>query len=76
MKQLYRFFYIALWCFIGVFLGSTLYQIYDYNAHPDLYALQSAPWYLSILVRGAMTVIVAALLLIGMAIVKKKMKAQ
>ena len=43
MKKLYGFLRILLWCFIGVFLGSSLYQYLDYKAHPGLYEMQSAP---------------------------------
>ena len=48
MKKLYGILKAALGCFFGVFLGMTTYTCWDYRAHPGLYALQSAPWYLSI----------------------------
>ena len=31
--------------FIGVWIGHSLYLLWDYHAHPGLYALGSAPWY-------------------------------
>jgi len=37
---------------IGVFAGHGIYVFWDYKTHPGLYAMQSAPWYTSILVHG------------------------
>lgn len=62
----------ALWCVIGVFLGTSFYQIFDDRLWRDLYAMTSAPWYLSIAISGMFTIAVAAILLICMRIVKKK----
>lgn len=47
---------------MGVFVGHGLYIVWDYNTHPGLYAMQSAPWYTSILVYG---VYAAVVLLLG-----------
>ncbi len=47
---------------VGVFVGHGLYIVWDYNTHPGLYAMQSAPWYTSILVYG---VYAAVVLLLG-----------
>lgn len=43
---------------IGVFIGHGAYVLWDCKAHPALYAMQSAPWYTSILVYGIMTFVV------------------
>lgn len=72
MKQLYRILNIVLWCFTGAFIGSTIYRYYDYNTHPDLYAIQSAPWYLSIQIQGIFTIIIVVIILIIMWFLKKK----
>lgn len=37
---------------VGVFLGYGGYSVWDYKAHPGLYAMQSAPWYTGVLVFG------------------------
>ena len=74
MKKLHDILKILLWCFVGVFIGSSIYQYYDYKIHPGLYEMQSAPWYLSVEIRGIFTVIIAAVILIIMRIIKKKMK--
>lgn len=35
---------------VGVFIGYGVYSIWDYKAHPGLYAMRSAPWYTGVLV--------------------------
>lgn len=74
MKKLYDFLRILLWCFIGVFLGSSLFQYLDYKAHPDLYEIQSAPWYTAIQIRGLFALVLVVITLAVMAILRKKMK--
>ena len=74
MKKIYRIFWCALGGVLGAFIGSSLYQCYDYYAHPDLYAVQSAPWYLSIQLTGAAAALIAAVLAAAIWIVKRKMK--
>lgn len=73
MKKLYDFLNIAVWSCIGVFLGSSIYTWWDYNARPGLYAMQSAPWYLSIQMRGAFTAAVVAALLLARWILRRRM---
>ena len=66
MKKLYDFLWIAVCSCVGVFIGSSAYTFWDYRAHPGLYAMQSAPWYLSIQTRAVFTAAaVAVLLLLG-----------
>ena len=74
MKKLYGILKAALGGFLGVFLGMTTYTCWDYRAHPGLYALQSAPWYLSIQIHAVLTGAACAVLLVGMLIIKRKMK--
>lgn len=72
MKKLYSILKMVLWCFVGVFVGSSIYQYCDYKAHSGLYEMQSAPWYLSVLFRGVFTAIIVAVIFIAMRIIKKK----
>lgn len=74
MKNLYRILKTLVWCFIGVFIGSSIYQYYDYKVQPGLYEMQSAPWYLSIEIRGIFTAVIVVIILVGMWIIRKKMK--
>lgn len=74
MKKQYNTLKTALWCVVGVFVGTSIYRIWDYHQRPDLYALTSAPWYTSIQIGGIFTAVVVLLLLLAMRIVKRKMK--
>ncbi len=72
MKKLYSILRIVLWSFIGSFIGSSLYKLYDYKVHPDLYAMRSAPWYLSIEINAIFTIAAVIAILIIMWVIKKK----
>lgn len=74
MKRLYKTLKIAFFVFLGIFIGGSLYIVYDYNAHPDLYALRSAPWYLDILINGIFTAVVLIAITVIMLILRRKMK--
>lgn len=74
MKKFNNFLNIVLWCVIGVFTGTSIYQYYDYVKHPELYELTSAPWYLSIQVTGLFTVIIVVIILLVKLIIKRKIK--
>ena len=72
MKRLYSTLKIFLGCLIGVFAGSTLYRCRDYAQRPELYAMDSTPWYCQILLTGALTAVIAAILLIVLKMLKRK----
>lgn len=74
MKKLYQILRTAIWCVVGVFFGTSIYQYIDYRQRPGLYALTSAPWYTSIQIDAIFTAAVVLLLLLAMQIVKRKMK--
>jgi len=58
LKKINRILNIIIESFIGVFIGHGIYVFWDYKTHPGLYAMQSAPWYTSILVYGLFTIVV------------------
>ncbi len=62
--------------FIGVLIGHGIYVLCDFKAHPDLYAMQSAPWYTSIIFYGIVTVVVLTVAIIIKLIIRKKIKKQ
>lgn len=41
---------------IGAFAGHAIYVCLDYRKHPQVYAMQSAPWYTGILYYGIYTI--------------------
>jgi ABC-type antimicrobial peptide transport system permease subunit len=74
MKRLNIILNTIMGAFIGVFIGRGIYVIWDFKAHPELYAVQSAPWYTSILVYGAFTIVVLLVCIVIKAIIKSKQK--
>lgn len=71
MNRCYKMLKIGVWCVISIFVGSSIYKYYDYTKYPDLYAVTSAPWYLSIEIAGLFTAVIVVILLILMWIIKK-----
>ncbi len=71
MKKLNNFLNILIGAFVGVFVGRGIYVYWDFKTHPDLYAVQSAPWYTSVLVSGAVTLAVVVVAVIAKIIIKK-----
>ncbi len=66
VKRLYEILRTLLGSFIGVFIGTSIYKFWDYTDKPELYAMQSAPWYLSIEVQAVFTLVIAVILLAAM----------
>ena len=61
MKRFSQILTVVMGVFAGVFLGRVVFLIWDYRAHPELYASWSAPWYVQLLVPGIATVCVLLL---------------
>ncbi len=61
---------------IGVFIGHGIYVFWDYKTHPDLYAMQSALWYTSILVYGLFTIVALIVGIMIKLIIRRKLKQQ
>ncbi len=76
MKKLNQMLNIIIGAFVGVFIGHSIYIIWDFNTHPALYAAQSAPWYTSILVYGAATAVVLLIALMAKFFIKRQMRKQ
>ncbi len=70
MKKLNTILNIMMGSCIGVFIGMSIYQCYDYYSHPGLYELTSAPWYTSILLHGVVTAVVLVICAIIKVIIK------
>ena len=71
MEKLYRILKIFLWCAIGIFVGQSIYQCYDYYARPGLYGSNSCAG--SILLSGVVTLIIVLLMLLVMWMIQKKL---
>ena len=72
MKKLCGVLKTAIWCLIGVLLGSTIYTVLDYKAHPGLYAVNSAPWYTGIVLGAGVTAALVLVLLVILLVLKRK----
>ena len=60
--------------FVGVFIGRGIHVFWNLKARPELYAMQSAPWYTSILEYGAVTLVVLLICVVIKAIIKHEHK--
>lgn len=74
MKNLERFFDILSGTGVGLFLGKLLYLLWHTRAYPEFYAMQSAPWYVALLVPGAGMVLALLIAGIGKAVLRRRAK--
>lgn len=58
--------------FTGVFIGRAIFVYLDYKKNTELYAMQSAPWYTSIITNGIFTIVILAVFIIAKCIIRKK----
>ena len=65
---------IVIGSFIGVFIGYGIYKFWHFKTYPNLYVMQSAPWYTELLLDGAMVVVVVVVCIILKLIIWKKLK--
>lgn len=75
MRRLNQIMDVILGSFLGIFVGHSIYECWNYYAHPDWYARQSAPWYSSILLYGAFTCAVLLIVLVCKWLIRRKRKA-
>ena len=75
MKKLNTILNTTMGAFVGVFIGHGIYVLWKFKARPELYAMQSAPWYTSILVYGAFTFVVLLICIVIKALIKHKQKS-
>ena len=76
MKTLNWILNIIIGTVVGFFIGHGIYVFWDYKVHPDLYAMQSAPWYTSIIFAGIETAVVLVIAIIIKLIIRQKLKRQ
>ena len=72
MKKLNAILNIIIGAFAGVFIGHGVYVVWNLKTRPELYAMQSAPWYTSILVYGAFTIVMLLICFVIKVIIKHK----
>ena len=74
LRKLNYFFNIVIGSFIGVFIGFGIYKFWHFKTYPNLYAMQSAPWYTELLLDGALVAVVAVVCIILKLVIWRKLK--
>ena len=74
MKKLNHWLNIIMGSIVGAVVGRGLYFAWDFKTHPELYAMQSAPWYTRILVDGAFALVVLLICIVIKIIINKNGK--
>jgi uncharacterized membrane protein len=72
VKKLYGFLKIALWSFVGVFIGRCIVQYRHYKKYPALYAMANVPWYHRVALSAVFTLVIVAVLLVLLLLIKRK----
>ena len=71
-KKVNQILNIVMGSFTGVLIGSGLYKYWHFRKYPDLYTMQSAPWYTSILINGLFMLVLLAICMIVKVILIEK----
>lgn len=75
LRKLNCFLNIVIGSFIGVFIGFGIYKFWHFKTYPNLYAMQSAPWYTELLLDGALVAVLVVVCIILKLIIWKKSKS-
>lgn len=73
LKKLNGFLNIIMGSTVGVTFGNSIYRYINYKKYPNLYALQSVPWYTSILLYCSVTIIILLISIIIKLVIKRKL---
>lgn len=63
---------IIMISFICQFIGSGFYKYWHFRKYPAFHAVQSTPWYISILIHGLFTLVILTICIIIKVILKKR----
>ena len=74
LRKLNCFFNIVIGSVIGVFIGFGIYKFWHFKTYPNLYAMQSAPWYTELLLDGALVAVLVVVCIILKLIIWRKLK--
>lgn len=74
LRKLNCFLNIVIGSFIGVFIGFGIYKSWHFKTYPNLYAMQSAPWYTELLLDGAMVAVVVVVCIVLKLVIWRKLK--
>ena len=74
LRKLNCFLNIVIGSFIGVFIGFGIYKFWHFKTYPNLYVMQSAPWYTELLLDGALVAVLVVVCIILKLIIWRKLK--
>ena len=74
LRKLNCFLNIVIGSFIGVFIGFGIYKFWHFKIYPNLYAMQSAPWYTELLLDSALVAVLVVVCIILKLIIWRKLK--
>lgn len=74
LRKLNCFLNIVIGSSIGVFIGFGIYKFWHFKTYPNLYAMQSAPWYTELLLDGALVAVLVVVCIILKLIIWRKLK--
>ena len=74
LRKLNCFLNIVIGSSIGVFIGFGIYKFWHFKTYPNLYAIQSAPWYTELLLDGALVAVLVVVCIILKLIIWRKLK--
>ncbi|MBD9162488.1 MAG: hypothetical protein EGP80_00725 [Blautia wexlerae] len=66
---------IVIGSFIGGFIGFEIYKSWHFKTYPNLYVMQSAPWYTELLLDGGLVTAVVVVCIILKLIIWMRCKA-
>lgn len=74
MKILNNVMAVIMGAFGGAAIAEILFVCFDYSMNPQLYEMNSAPWYTAIVGRGLITLAILAVLIVVYFILRKVIK--
>ena len=74
LRKLNCFLNIVIGSFIGIFIGYGIYKFWHFKTYPNLYVMQSAPWYTELLWDGAIVAVVVVVCIVLKLVIWRKLK--
>ena len=74
MKKLNHIVNIIMGSLMGAFVGRSLLIAWRFKTYPELYAMQSAPWYTAMLLLGIYTLFVVVVCYVIKVVIKWRIK--
>lgn len=77
LERLNEFLNTLIGSLIGVFIAQFIFKYFvfknlDFTKHPDLYELQSIPWYTTVIIYGVAIALIIFIAIIIKRLIKKK----